>query len=123
MPGQSSYAGSNTVLDAFCHWRASNGLAASSISLPAIADVGYVAEKAPLPGSETLDASALSSAEVHILVEAALDGALFSPDSNSSHTVAGLVKRPGITKVLQDKGALFSVLLRDNANAFGDDNT
>jgi hypothetical protein len=34
--------------------------------------------------------------------------------------VAGLVKHHGIT-VLQNKGPLFSVLLRDNANAFGGD--
>jgi acyl carrier protein len=46
---------------------------------------------------------------------------LFNPTSNNSHTVAGLVKHHGITQVLQNKGPLFSVLLRDNANAFGGD--
>jgi acyl carrier protein len=121
MPGQTSYAGSNCVLDSFCDWRQRQGLSASSISLPAISDAGYVAESAPLPGHETLEASALSSREVKILVEAALDRALFNIASNSGHTVAGLVKHPVTTKVLQDKGPLFSVLLRDNANAFGDD--
>jgi len=121
MPGQTSYAGSNSVLDAFCNWRQSHGLAASSISLPAISDAGYVAESAPLPGHEKLEASQLSTREVKILVEAALDRELFNSTSNNSHTVAGLVKHPGTTQVLQDKGPLFSVLLRDNANAFGDD--
>jgi NADPH:quinone reductase-like Zn-dependent oxidoreductase/acyl transferase domain-containing protein/NAD(P)-dependent dehydrogenase (short-subunit alcohol dehydrogenase family)/acyl carrier protein len=121
VPGQAAYAGGNCVLDAFCSWRQSQGLAASSISLPAISDAGYVAEQAPLPGHEKLEASQLSSREVKMLVEAALDRSLFNPASNNSHTVAGLVKHPGTTQVLQDKGPLFSVLLRDNANAFGDD--
>jgi acyl carrier protein len=42
--GQSSYAGSNAVLDSFCQHRRQQGLPAISINLPAIAEIGYVAE-------------------------------------------------------------------------------
>ncbi|ROT42957.1 hypothetical protein SODALDRAFT_288666 [Sodiomyces alkalinus F11] len=42
-PGQANYAGANTFLDAFALWRNSNGLAASSIDIGAVADMGYAA--------------------------------------------------------------------------------
>lgn len=42
--GQASYAGSNAFLDSFCQHRRRHGLAAISVNLPAILDVGYVAE-------------------------------------------------------------------------------
>lgn len=61
--------------------------------------------------------------EVKLLIEAALNGALFSPERNSSHTVAGLLKHPALLAACHDKGPLFSVLLRDVANACGDTGT
>ena len=42
--GQANYAGANTFLDAFVQYRKSLGLAASSIDIGAVQDVGYVFE-------------------------------------------------------------------------------
>lgn len=42
--GQSNYCAGNTFLDAFVRYRHSMGLAASSLAIGAIEDVGYVAE-------------------------------------------------------------------------------
>lgn len=42
-PGQANYAGANTFLDAFAQYRNNAGLAASSIDIGAVADMGYAA--------------------------------------------------------------------------------
>lgn len=42
-PGQANYSAANTFLDAFALWRNSKGLAASSIDIGAVADMGYAA--------------------------------------------------------------------------------
>jgi NAD(P)-dependent dehydrogenase (short-subunit alcohol dehydrogenase family)/aryl carrier-like protein len=42
-PGQSNYAGANTFLDAFAQYRNNMGLAAASIDIGAVADMGYAA--------------------------------------------------------------------------------
>lgn len=42
-PGQANYSGANTFLDTFALWRNTNGLAASSINIGAVADMGYAA--------------------------------------------------------------------------------
>jgi hypothetical protein len=42
--GQTSYGGSNAFLDSFCRFRNSQILPAVAINLPAISEVGYVAE-------------------------------------------------------------------------------
>ncbi|RYP90773.1 hypothetical protein DL770_003106 [Monosporascus sp. CRB-9-2] len=42
-PGQANYAGANTFLDAFAQYRNNMGLAASSIDIGAVADMGYAA--------------------------------------------------------------------------------
>lgn len=50
-PGQAVYAGANTVLDALCLRRRAEGLPALSVSLGAIADVGFVARTSGLVDS------------------------------------------------------------------------
>lgn len=85
-----------------------------------IADAGYVAENAPLPGSQAFEGAKMAFREVKLIVEAALTKALFKPEQNSSHTLAGLLKSPPILPLLQEKGPLFSVLRRDVANVHGD---
>ena len=42
-PGQANYAGANVFLDAFAQWRNKNGLAASSIQIGAVSDMGFAA--------------------------------------------------------------------------------
>lgn len=77
--GQSSYAGSNSFLDGFCAWRNARGLPAASIALPAVSDVGYVAEatetsrQASLSRSSDLHRFSLTGAEVAELVGAAIE--------------------------------------------------
>lgn len=42
--GSSSYSGTCSFMDAFCTWRAQQGLAATTIDLPAVAGIGYLAK-------------------------------------------------------------------------------
>jgi hypothetical protein len=43
-PGQASYASANTFLDAFTHFRHSEGMAASALDIGAMGDVGFVSQ-------------------------------------------------------------------------------
>jgi NADP-dependent 3-hydroxy acid dehydrogenase YdfG len=43
-PGQASYASANTFLDAFTHFRHSEGMAASVLDIGAMGDVGFVSQ-------------------------------------------------------------------------------
>lgn len=52
--GQTSYAGSNSFLDAFCQWRVNQGLPATSIALPGVSDVGYVAQRMAFDATATV---------------------------------------------------------------------
>lgn len=44
-PGQANYTSANTFLDAFCQFRSEKGLAASSINIGAVEDIGFIAQK------------------------------------------------------------------------------
>ncbi|KAF4976494.1 hypothetical protein FDECE_18471, partial [Fusarium decemcellulare] len=75
-PGQSSYAGSNSFLDAFCQWRVSQGLPGTSVALPVVSDVGWVAEMAAsdpsaVKSGHLLDIS-ITSEQVSHLIKAAM---------------------------------------------------
>lgn len=42
--GQAAYATANSFLDAFAHYRASQGLPGTAIDLGAVEEIGYIAE-------------------------------------------------------------------------------
>lgn len=87
--GQTSYAGSNSFMDSFCQWRTSQGLPGTSIALPAVSDVGYVAQMAAsdpssLQASNLYDFS-ITGEQVGHLIKAAMNSHNFG-----SHVVAGI---------------------------------
>lgn len=117
--GQSSYAGSNAVLDAFCQWRAEQGLPAASLGLSAITDAGYVAEMRE--GGQDWSGRSMTSKEVTALIEASLDAEIFNPVNNGNHVVAGLQGTSTMLKNVQGKDSLWSVFAQDLKNALGND--
>jgi acyl carrier protein len=102
-PGQSSYAGSNSFLDAFCEWRRSQGLPACAIALPRISDVGYVAELAemesPLVIKSDLYNLAITGGQVGELL-----GSLLSSRDLGVNVVAGVsrTKEMAANSLLKD---------------------
>ena len=88
--GQSAYCATTTFLEAFASYRASLGLAASTIDLGAVTHVGYVAEQSPklqdqmrkVTGAET------NEKELLAILDAAISGHV---GKNSNYTtITGL---------------------------------
>jgi myxalamid-type polyketide synthase MxaB len=88
--GQASYVGSNCVPDALCEWRASQGLPSASISLPSILDAGHVAEVMLPAGQQVWTQGAISTQEVNMLLQLAMDRSLVNPAANASLLIAGI---------------------------------
>ncbi|KAG8405408.1 Type I Iterative PKS [Metarhizium acridum] len=72
--GQAIYAGTATFFDAFARYRMARGLHAVSISLPAVLDVGYVAERNLTEQLETSLGASLDETHLRILVKGAIVG-------------------------------------------------
>ncbi len=74
--GQAAYAGANSFLDEFAHYRVSKGLPATAIDLGVVKEIGFVAERPELQvGLEALSGDAtLGEAEVLALIKLAVTG-------------------------------------------------
>ncbi|GAB7365805.1 hypothetical protein MBLNU230_g7138t1 [Neophaeotheca triangularis] len=131
--GQSSYSGSNASIDAFSHYRRRLGLHAASVNLPAIEDVGYVADAMAAGGNKTLEdiyAAAITPSQLWSVLEAAI---AMEPSraghGTSGHVVAGLGTRSEKSNMYNGSGALLNLLFREtearnlaNAGASGSQN-
>lgn len=83
--GQAAYAAANTFLDAFCRYRQKLGLAASSIDLTAVNDVGYLADSGAERQDEVLKnlgGESMNEAEVLALIGAAVMGSSTQSDDD-----------------------------------------
>ncbi|KAH8650550.1 putative polyketide synthase [Tricladium varicosporioides] len=93
--GQAAYAAANCFLNAFCQYRNALGLAASSIDLTAVSDVGYLAEGSEKRRKEVTDnlgGETISEAEVLALIGAAVSGRM--SETCNGHSITGLKITP-----------------------------
>lgn len=81
--GQAAYSGANTFLDAFARYRRQRGLAAISLNLTAVEDVGYLASNASRKREvlRNISGGSMSEKEVLALVDAALTGKICDAQS------------------------------------------
>lgn len=87
--GQAAYAASNTFMDAFAEYRSKQGLAASTIDLGVVIDVGYVAEHKPREAQiRTTTHDVLNEKELLALVKAAINMDS-NKDAASRQTITG----------------------------------
>jgi len=115
--GQSSYAGSNAVLDSFCQHRRQQGLPAISINLPAIAEIGYVAEAMASGHGQSMKryyAAAITQSQLLSVVEFALMIPPSSQETRSAgNVVVGLAGLPERAGVYSNSGPLLNLLYRE----------
>ncbi|KAG6061256.1 Type I Iterative PKS [Claviceps aff. humidiphila group G2b] len=113
--GQAAYSGANTFLDAFARYRRQRGLAAISLNLTAVEDVGYLASNASRKREvlRSISGGSMSEKEVLALVDAALSGKICDAQS-----ITGLdLSTPTSLPFWTDDGK-FSIL-REKALASG----
>lgn len=115
--GQSSYAGSNALLDAFCQSRNRQGLPATAINLPAINEVGYVAEAIAAGKGKAMESyytAAISQSQLRLVLEATTSVAS-TPDNRitDGQVVVGLSTLPERTQVYAGAGPLLNLVYRE----------
>ena len=111
--GQASYAGSNSVLDAFCRWRGARGLPATSINLPAITDAGYVAEMIARGNQSAvadLYGASLTNSQFHLVIEAAAVANVINASANANQSVVGIEIKPDLASRPSVQGPLLAYL-------------
>ena len=92
--GQAAYAASNTFMDAFAEYRSKQGLAASTIDLGVVIDVGYVAEHKPREAQiRTTTHDVINEKELLALVKAAIN-IDSNKDAPSRQTITGCKLSP-----------------------------
>jgi hypothetical protein len=95
-PNESIYGASNTFVNSLCRLRGREGLPTPSISLPAISDVGYVAENISGGGKKRTNNQfgfSLTGAQVNFAVQAVYEKELFNP-VNENQTSLGIAVTP-----------------------------
>ncbi|KAI9845077.1 MAG: Type I Iterative PKS [Sclerophora amabilis] len=91
--GQASYAGTGTFFEAFCRFRTFQNLPVTTIHLPVVTDVGYVAERSTTQEQlKQLYGETINEAEFHMLVKAAITGRIGEPSNYQS--IVGLSIKP-----------------------------
>ena len=91
--GQAAYAASNTFMDAFAEYRSRQGLAASTIDIGIVIDVGYVAEHKPREAQIRSTAhDVINEKELLALVKAVIN--LDSKDAYGRQTITGCKLSP-----------------------------
>lgn len=115
--GQSSYAGSNAVLDSFCQHRRRLGLPAISINLPAISEIGYVAQAMASGQGQSMEryySAAINQSQLLAVIESALTIPHSSQDNISvGNVVVGLAALTERAGVYSDSGPLLNLLYRE----------
>ncbi|PMB71845.1 Lovastatin nonaketide synthase mokA [Beauveria bassiana] len=85
MPGQTNYAAGNTFLDAFAQYRNDLGLAASTINVGVVEDVGVARDPSLLTGFKSMDFVTVRASDVI----GALSLAIKKPSPKASRTYDG----------------------------------
>jgi acyl carrier protein len=115
--GQSSYGGSNAFLDAFCGFRNSQGLPATAINLPAISEVGYVAEAIAAGTGKVMESyytAAISQSQLRSVLESTTSiDSVHGPSVASGQVIVGLSTLPEFMQMYVGSGPLLSLQYRD----------